>query len=378
MKTEQNKFNQDKPKFIQFAIVCEIEGNVNADESVGTRTTIKKFITREGIYPYVSSRAIKKGIKNALVKEGYSIDPFERLIRDTAADSGNFIKYIDQDLFGFMVPVENGVKRKAPVEISYLVSFYPIPITTEFAGRFSRKHNPVPYEIEQAKFVGRFYGIIYNYIGVFHESEVISDEYIKDDLEKAEKNGKIIKEDKFYYLEPEERKNRLRALLKILLTGSFTLPRSTNQLNQGNYKYVIVALTKSIKPLPAFVNIKHEKEREYEIIREEKDGKIIEKVIERFNEGYTLDIEKIKELAKMLDDEEVIYIIDYVGDIKEDYFKDVKNTTQSDKVKVKVVKPSNITNMLDEIIGNREKKIDGKIDLMNLDYYKKFYEFDKE
>ena len=50
-------------RFIQFAVICEVEGNVNADESVGTRITIKKFVTKEGVYPYVSSRAIKKGIK---------------------------------------------------------------------------------------------------------------------------------------------------------------------------------------------------------------------------------------------------------------------------------------------------------------------------
>lgn len=345
-----------KPRFIQFAVITEIEGNVNADEVVGSRVTVKKFVTREGVYPYVSSRAIKKGIKLALERDyNYKIDPFEKEYgkddNRQKGDSGDFITYIDQDLFGYMLPERKPKKRKSPVELSYLISFYPIPILPEFAGRFPRNSEPIPFEIEQVKFIGKFYGIIYNYIGVVHEDEVSDDIKNREiDKTKVEKKGKL------YILKDDERKNRLKALLEIILGGKFILPRSTNQLNQ-NYKYVIVALTKSIKPLPSFVTIKYQKEREYEIIKDEKDGKIIERVIEKFNEGYRLDIDKIKEFSQMLEDNEKIYIIDYVGDL---FGQNLGN-------KVNIIKPSEINTTIKKIV-------DEEIDLNNFDYYLKFYE----
>ncbi|RIB35413.1 MAG: type I-B CRISPR-associated protein Cas7/Cst2/DevR [Candidatus Nanoclepta minutus] len=363
------------PRFIQFVVVTEVEGNVNADESVGTRITIKKFVTREGIYPYVSSRAIKKGIRLALERDyGFKTDPFETLSdtqigKKQEGDSGNFLDYIDQDLFGYMVTKaksqgEKGGawKRKAPVEMSYLISFFPIPVTTEFAGRFPKRENPIPFEIEQAKFLGRFYGIIYNYIGVFHKEEVVDkedeDRNLKNILGEVKNSDKVDQNrsnEKMVILKEEERKKRLRALLEIILAGKFVLPRSTDQLNQGNYKYVVVALTNSIKPLSAFVNIKYQKDREYEIFKEEKDGKIIEKVVERFSEGYQLDIEKLREFANMLEGEEKLYVIDYVGNLKVD---------NRDKIIVK--KPSEIKNLVEDILKN--------LDLNNFNYYLKFYE----
>lgn len=332
-----------KPKFIQFAVVMDVEGNVNADESVGTRTTIKKFITKEGIYPYVSSRAIKKGIRFALERNyGFKIDPFKE------GDSGDFITYVDQDIFGYMIPSESK-RRKAPVELSYLVSFFPIPVTPEFAGRFPKNANPTPFEIEQAKFLGRFYGIVYNYVGIIRKDEV--SENVSINKEKVEDK------DKYYVV--KDRKERLKALLNIIFGGEYTLPRATNQLNQ-NYRYVIVALTKNIKPLPAFIDVKYQKEKEYEIVKEEKDGKIIERVIEKSNEGYQLDIEKLKEFAKMLEDGEEIYIIDYTNTLPNEV--DVDNTK-----KIIVKKPSEIKELVDSIVNE-------KLDLDNFDYYLKFYE----
>ncbi len=345
--------SSEKPRFIQFAVIMEIDGNVNADESVGTRITIKKFVAKEGIYPYVSSRAIKKGIRFALERDyGFKIDPFEKEYSEGGkkqkGDSGDFVTYVDQDLFGFMLPEKNPKKRKAPVELSYLVSFFPIPVTPEFAGRFPKKGDPIPFEIEQAKFLGKFYGIVYNYVGIVHKEEVGSS--VNTNSPNVEKRGNL------YIL--KDRKERLRALLEIILGGKFILPRSTNQLNQ-NYKYVIVALTKSIKPLAAFVNIVYQKEREYEIIKEEKDGRIIEKVVERFNEGYKLDLEKLKEFARMLEEGEELYIIDYTGNLLEKIEVDGKV--------IEVRRPSEIRELVNEIVGN-------KLDLENFDYYLKFYE----
>lgn len=363
------EMSEQKNKFIQFAIICEIEGNVNADERIGQRITIKKFVSKEGIYPYVSARAIKKGIKEALSLTEENVDPYNISFGDQEGDSGDFINYIDQDIFGYMLPTDPPIRRKSPIEISYLVSIHPVPIIPEFGGRFPKFGNPVPFEIEQAKFVGKFYGNIYNYIGVFHESE-IKEEILKK-LENGEYNNEIDQKEnreegigRYFVLKKDKRVDRLKKVLEILLLGKFRLPRSTNQLNQGFYRYVVLLFSKSLKPLPTYVTIKYKKEREYEIHKTEKDGKIVEKVVEKYNEGYELDLERLEEFSKLLEGGETIYIIDFVGNLN----------TQNKEEKIKIIKPHEVK---DKIINN----IENFISLDDFGYYLKFYkgyEFSKK
>jgi CRISPR-associated protein Cst2 len=363
------EMSEQKNKFIQFAIICEIEGNVNADERIGQRITIKKFVSKEGIYPYVSARAIKKGIKEALSLTEENVDPYNISFGDQEGDSGDFINYIDQDIFGYMLPTDPPIRRKSPIEISYLVSIHPVPIIPEFGGRFPKFGNPVPFEIEQAKFVGKFYGNIYNYIGVFHESEI--KEEILEKLENGEYNNEIDQKEnreegigRYFVLKKDKRVDRLKKVLEILLLGKFRLPRSTNQLNQGFYRYVVLLFSKSLKPLPTYVTIKYKKEREYEIHKTEKDGKIVEKIVEKYNEGYELDLERLEEFSKLLEGGETIYIIDFVGNLN----------TQNKEEKIKIIKPHEVK---DKIINN----IENFISLDDFGYYLKFYkgyEFSKK
>jgi CRISPR-associated protein Cst2 len=355
------EMSEQKNKFIQFAIICEIEGNVNADERIGQRITIKKFVSKEGIYPYVSARAIKKGIKETLSSTEENIDPYSLSYGEQKqkGDSGDFIKYIDQDIFGYMIPTDPPIRRKSPIEISYLVSIHPVPITVEFGGRFPKFDNPVPFEIEQAKFVGKFYGNIYNYIGVFHESE-IKEEILKK-LENGEYKNEIEQANgeegigKYFVLKKDKRVERLKKVLRILLLGKFRLPRSTNQLNQGFYRYVVLLFSKSLKPLPAYVTINYKKEREYEIYKSEKDGKIVEKVVEKYNEGYELDLRRLEEFSQLLEDGETIYVIDFVGNLKT-----LNNT------KIEIVKPQEVE---EKIIS----KIENFINFDDIKYYLNFY-----
>lgn len=363
------EMSEQKNKFIQFAIICEIEGNVNADERIGQRITIKKFVSKEGIYPYVSARAIKKGIKEALSLTEENVDPYNISFGDQEGDSGDFINYIDQDIFGYMLPTDPPIRRKSPIEISYLVSIHPVPIIPEFGGRFPKFGNPIPFEVEQAKFVGKFYGNIYNYIGVFHESE-IKEEILKK-LENGEYNNEIDQKEnreegigRYFVLKKDKRVDRLKKVLEILLLGKFRLPRSTNQLNQGFYRYVVLLFSKSLKPLPTYVTIKYKKEREYEIHKTEKDGKIVEKIVEKYNEGYELDLERLEEFSKLLEDGETIYIIDFVGNLN----------TQNKEKKINIIKPHDVK---DKIINS----IENFINLDNFGYYLKFYkgyEFSKK
>jgi len=232
-------------KTVQISILARIYGNVNADETIGNRITIKKFYSSEGeVLPFVSARAIKYSIREALKNLGFDIDPF--VIDKNMRDSGDPVKYVDNDLFGFMVPVGNkgSVTRQAPIAISYFKALKNTPVTVEFGGRFPRDNtakinnkkpedvNPEPFEIEVADFIGRLNVLIYDYIGKFTEEEI----------ENVSDKSKLIKQDNYYILPKKDREERLRAFLDVLLTPRYTLPRRANSLNVPEYKVAVIVL----------------------------------------------------------------------------------------------------------------------------------------
>ncbi|AFU57334.1 putarive CRISPR-associated protein, DevR (Cas7) family [Candidatus Nitrososphaera gargensis Ga9.2] len=228
-------------KVVQISILAKIVGNVNADEVIGNRATLKKMYSSDGeVLPFVSARAIKFAIREALRQRSYDIDPYQKK-GDQLLDSGNPVKYIDNDLFGYMhaPKKEEGQKkgvialrRQAPIAISYLKSLRNTPIKSEFAARFPRTdgdgENPVPFEIEVAEFIGRLNCLIYEYVG------------LKSSDEKKE-----------WELKREERNKRIKDFLEILLTPTYVLPRRTNSLNIPEYYVSLVTLSER-GPLPIY------------------------------------------------------------------------------------------------------------------------------
>lgn len=215
-------------KVIQISLLTKISGNVNADESIGTRITLKKMYNSEGeVLPFVSARAVKYSIRRALKEKGYKIDPYlemgenaRRRGSQQQSDSANPKEYIDNDLFGYMKPGKQNktYKRQAPIAIGYLKALKDTPISVEFGARFPREgesSDPTPFEIEVAEFIGRLNVLIYDYVGKQGDKSV---EQPPEELENWE-------------LELTERKKRLQDFLNILLTPAFVLPRKTNSLN---------------------------------------------------------------------------------------------------------------------------------------------------
>lgn len=226
-------------KVVQISILGKISGNVNADEVIGTRVTLKKMYSSSGeVLPYVSSRAVKYSIRQALKEEGFEIDPFIENPQEREAlrlaDSGDPKKFVDNDLFGYMKTKGRGEvaeKRQAPVALSYFKALRDTPVKAEFAARFprswgeKREENPVPFEIEVAEFIGKLNCIMYDYIG------------------KTEDGSLFIRED--------ERKKRIQAFVKILLTPTYVLPRRTNSLNIPEYIAALVVFSEN-GPLPIY------------------------------------------------------------------------------------------------------------------------------
>jgi len=222
---------------IQISILGRIFGNVNADEVIGQRITLKSMYSSDGeTHPFVSPRAVKYCIRQAFRERGYEVDNFE-LAGDRLIDSGDPVKYVDNDLFGFMKAPrgtrEIAQRRQAPIAISYFKALRDTPVRSELGLRAPRdKGNPLPFEIEVAEFIGRINCLIYDYIGVYTGTE-----------------GKVKQGEPF--IENEERRKRLRAFLEIFMTPTYVLPRRTNSLNVPEYIVGLVVLSKT-GPLPVY------------------------------------------------------------------------------------------------------------------------------
>jgi CRISPR-associated protein Cst2 len=244
-------------KVVQISILAKISGNVNADEVIGTRVTLKKMYSSTGeVLPFVSARAIKFAIRNALKEKGFEVDPFyvnpeaEEALR--LADSAKPHIYVDNDLFGYMRTIggERSLKRQAPIGISYLKALKDTPVKTEFAARFSRpwgeEESPAPFEVEVAEFIGRVNCIMYDYIGNFRQDRKIA-ESIGEEVEEAKHFLQEVPEE----LPQDERKKRIKAFTEVFLIPTYVLPRRTNSLNMPEYISSIIVLSEK-GPLPIY------------------------------------------------------------------------------------------------------------------------------
>ncbi|MCW1298685.1 MAG: type I-B CRISPR-associated protein Cas7/Cst2/DevR [Candidatus Micrarchaeaceae archaeon] len=235
-------------KVVQVAILGKISGNVNADEVIGTRVTLKKMYSSGGeVLPFVSARAVKYAIREALRNRGFEVDPFISNPKATdalrLADTGDPNRYVDNDLFGYMSTKGRGKtaeKRQAPVALSYFKAIKDTPIKSEFGARFPRQwagkgeDNPVPFEVEIAEFIGKLNCVMYDYIGKFD-------------------NGS---------LDVEERTKRIRNFAEILLQPAYVLPRRTNSLNIPEYIASLVVLSEN-GPLPIYQHLDYDFENNF-------------------------------------------------------------------------------------------------------------------
>lgn len=302
-------------KVVQISILARIYGNVNADEVIGTRITLKKMYSTTGeVLPFVSSRAIKYSIRQALKGRGYKIDPFIENPQAVAAlrlsDSGRPDKYIDNDLFGYMVTRgrrEQARRRQAPIAFSYLRALKDTSIVAEFAARFPRQmakgSNPVPFEVEVADFIGRLNCLIYDYIGDFTD----------------DKKQTGAPEDLPNQLPLKDRKQRLRDFLDILLTPSYVLPRRTNSLNVPEYYATMISLAHGPMPIYQYLDYRMQDD--------------------------VIDIEKLNTLSNLeafKSNKAKAYLIDYKG-----------VTKSLEKIPVSIVAvPEAINNIVEFYFGN--------------------------
>lgn len=235
---------------IVIGILTRIQGNVNANEVEGDRIRIKKLISSSGeVYPFVSARAVKRGIREKFLEFGFKVDPFRIGEGNKLADSGDPVEYVDNDLFGYLYIKGNQQKaRHAPVSMSPIIAIEHTPIQIDFGGRFPREDEayPTPFEIEVADFIGLLKVVITERCGVFDEKEKTDqlkkwDQYVKE--------GRLEKIDNGYKLSDDERVNRVKTLLQILLNEGWTYPKRSNYFTMAEHISAIIYCGEKLYPI---------------------------------------------------------------------------------------------------------------------------------
>jgi len=292
-----------KTKRAFICLLLKVSGNVNADAGVGTRIPLKKIITmNKEIKAFVSSRCIRRSIRKRMYERGLSIDPMF-VEREKLFDAADPVKYVDDDLFGYLAPGEV-TSRTGPIKISPLISLRHTEIKVEFAARFPRsdfildaeKAHPTPYEIEVAEFIGRLNVIISDRVGKFYEDELIKE--VREKIRKKEGDyGTLSKVGDQYVLPLDKRKERLRVFLEILLREGWEFPRGAQSPNVPEYYYAVIMLTSRFVPMFGYVDITEEEKLDEALL-----SRMLEQYSGLFEKIIIVDYKNGK--AKIISDEE--------------------------------------------------------------------------
>jgi CRISPR-associated protein Cst2 len=239
------------PNRALISLILKVSGNVNADAGVGTRIPLKKIITwNQEVRPFVSARCIRRCIREKLYEKGFLIDPLQMIgkAEQQLGDIGDPVKYVDDDIFGYLVPQEPPLRRNSPIKLSHLISLRHTEVKVEFAARFQRdfipdyaKGYPVPFEIELAEWLGRLNIIVSDRVGCF------SDDEVSEDIKK--KLGKELK------LPKDEREKRLSGFLEVLLWEGWTFPRGTQGPCTPEFYYAVIGLTSRFAPIFSYLDV---------------------------------------------------------------------------------------------------------------------------
>jgi CRISPR-associated autoregulator DevR family len=237
-------------RVVQVAIICNIPlGLANADWTMGQRILMKRVPdpSGRGHIPFISPRAVKYAVRQALRERGHKIDPFQlRTVGKVkrSLDTGDPVTYTDNDIFGFMAAEEKGEyarRRQGPVAIGYLSSIVPVrEIPTDLGLRAPRspEQPPMITETEVSTFPAKLRAAVYDYVGVWEGTE-------GPQARKGEK-----------FIDDEERRRRINDLLDILLTPSYILPRRSSSLAIPEYIIGMASLSPyGIRPIYQYLNL---------------------------------------------------------------------------------------------------------------------------
>lgn len=103
-------------------------GSINGSFTEGNVSTVKKITLPDGgTIPYVSGQSLRHTMRARLEDDGYELSPLLKTEEKKGVDvsAGNPQKYIDDDLFGYMIASKGENRRRtAPVRVSPAVGVF--------------------------------------------------------------------------------------------------------------------------------------------------------------------------------------------------------------------------------------------------------------
>ncbi|HDZ35695.1 MAG TPA: type I-B CRISPR-associated protein Cas7/Cst2/DevR [Thermococcus sp.] len=215
-------------KAIEVVTLTKIEGaNLNSNGTEGVISVLKKV--RDPVdgreYVRVSGQSVKYHLRQLLKELGWELSqvvPKSEGGQKVIVSLGEPHKYIDDDLFGYMIAKKvDGknatLRRTAVVRTNGMISLFPYTEDRDFGVRYDPSgdnHNIYETEITTNVMRGNFF-IEVDRLGVFKEGlEVPKLEGLKARKEK-DATGKEVT---LYVLPEEEREKRLKAILEAIMT----------------------------------------------------------------------------------------------------------------------------------------------------------------
>lgn len=303
-------------KALEITFLGKLEkGNINANESIGNLTTIKKTVDFDGQHRvYISPRSLKFAVKEVLKSKGEPISSLQK-IANALTTEGNPKKNVDDDLFGYFLATNPPRTRTAPIRSLGAISIHPINIEIDRGGRYdpNKQFDPVPFETEIASAIIRSSWLVeLDRVGTFEEKEL--DDNTKKDIQKDK--------DKKYSLTDDIKKDRTKKFLKALLLESL-LARATNNLVDMTPMVIVFALT-NVKRLVIGRNLSVSKNKvEMEKIKERINlyGRYIEKIWILNSLDVCIDIKEEDKKVKIKEEEnkekEITITIDKIEKLQE-------------------------------------------------------------
>ena len=209
---------------------------MDAGQFADNKVLVKRIISDDGAYPYVSAQAFRYWLRTVLEKDDsleWRAAPVHREQKIAYTDA-NPIEWWDDDLFGYMrapkkggkeVPLPTDIEanvsltRVSPFRVGTLVSIAPVSIVTDWGTMTRHEGDPVPHEHEFYRAILKgLFSLDISSCGVFWTSartgfknldKIRIGEAERRGLERRTLNGVDV-----FVLSTEERARRVSSLLK--------------------------------------------------------------------------------------------------------------------------------------------------------------------
>ncbi|AEH25121.1 type I-B CRISPR-associated protein Cas7/Cst2/DevR [Pyrococcus yayanosii] len=308
---------------IEVVTLTKVEGaNLNSNGTEGVIAVLKKV--RDPVdgreYVRVSGQSVKYHLRQLLKELGWELSqvvPKSERGQKVIVSLGEPHKYIDDDLFGYMIAKKvDGknatLRRTAVVRTNGMISLFPYQEDRDFGVRYDPSgdnHNIYETEITTNVMRGNFF-IELDRLGVFKEGLEVPK---LDGLEAIKEKDVTGREVTFYVLPKEERERRLRAILEAIMNyhGGAKL---SNFFTKVYPEVMVVALLRRKIPVigdalsvkPGYVDGKLilDIDRLKETVETFKDN--IEKLYIGLFESRFANVEELREAFKDMENVEVL------------------------------------------------------------------------